>query len=92
MGDKVFKLLGTALAVAAGVGAKKVAENGWKIVMNDDPPANPEDPDTEMWEAISWALASGAVVALARLMMSRKWTQYYTASVGRRPANPDDVS
>lgn len=92
MGDKVFKLVGTALAVGAGVGAKKVAETGWRVIMNDTPPANPEDPETEMWEAVAWALASGAVVALARLLMTRKWTQYFAASTGRVPENADKVS
>ncbi len=92
MGDKVFKIVGTLVAVAAGVGAKKVVEAGWKLVMNEDPPANPEDPETEMWQAVSWALASGVVVGVARLLASRQWTKYYTASAGRAPANPDDVS
>ncbi len=92
MGDKVFKLLGTGLAVAAGIAAKQVATTGWKLVMHDDPPANPEDPETEMWEAVAWALASGAVIALARLMMTRKWTQYYAKSTGHLPENADSVS
>lgn len=92
MADRIFKLVGTGLAIGAGVAAKKVAESGWKVVMNDDPPANPEDPDTEMWEAVAWALASGAIIAIARLVMTRKWTEYYTASTGKPPENPDDVS
>ncbi|MDO5710818.1 MAG: DUF4235 domain-containing protein [Micrococcales bacterium] len=92
MGDKVFKLMGTGLAIAAGVVAKQVATGGWKLVMNDEPPANPEDPETEMWEAVAWALASGAVIALARLMMTRKWTQYYAKSTGGVPENADSVS
>mgnify|MGYP003595940500 FL=1 len=92
MGDKVFKLLGTGLAIGAGIAAKQVATQGWKLVMHDDPPANPEDPDTEMWEAVAWALASGAAIALARLVMTRKWTQYYAKSTGHLPANPDSVS
>ncbi len=92
MGEKVFKLLGTGLAIAAGVAAKQVATQGWKLVMNDDPPANPEDPDTQMWEAVTWALASGAAIALARLVMTRKWTQYYVKSTGSIPENADSVS
>ena len=91
MGEKVFKLLGTGLAIAAGVAAKQVATQGWKLVMNDDPPANPEDPDTQMWEAVTWALASGAAIALARLVMTRKWTQYYIKSTGSIPENADSV-
>lgn len=92
MGDKVFKLLGTAFAVGAGLAAKKAAEKSWKVVMHTDPPANPEDPETAMWEAVAWAVGSGAFVALARLLIARKWTQYFIASTGRAPANPNDVS
>ncbi len=91
MSDKMFKLLGTGLAIGAGLVAKEVATRGWKLVMNDDPPSNPEDPDTEMWEAVSWALASGAIIGIARLVMARKWTQYYTKSTGHHPANPNAV-
>ncbi|GMA42220.1 DUF4235 domain-containing protein [Mobilicoccus caccae] len=92
MGEKVFKILGTAAAVGAGVLAKKISEGGWKAVMASDPPANPEDPDTEMYEAIAWALFSGAVISLVRMLVSRQWTQYYAKSTGRRPSNPNDVS
>lgn len=91
MGEKVFNVLGTVVGLGASIVAKKVSEGGWKAVMASDPPANPEDPDTEMYEAILWALFSGAVIAVVRMLVSRKWTQYYTKSTGRRPSNPNDV-
>ena len=92
MGDKLFKIVGTALAVGSAAVAKKVSEGGWKAVMASDPPANPEDPDTTLAEAIAWAAISGAIIALARMLATRQWTQYYAKSTGRRPANPNDVS
>lgn len=92
MADKVYKAIGTVAAIGAGTLAKQASEKGWKAVMASDPPANPEDPDTEMREAILWAIASGAIIAVARMYASRKWTQYYTKSTGKAPANPDDVS
>ncbi|WP_226343775.1 DUF4235 domain-containing protein [Agilicoccus flavus] len=92
MGDKVFKLVGAGVAFGATVLARQIATKGWKAVMNEEPPANPEDPDTEMWQALVWAVVSGAVIAIVRLMATRKWTQYFTASTGKRPSNPDDVS
>ncbi|WP_313023364.1 DUF4235 domain-containing protein [Mobilicoccus sp.] len=92
MSDKVFKIVGTGLAVGAGVLAKKVSEGGWKAVMANDPPANPEDPDTTLAEAIAWAALSGALIALARMLATRQWTQYYAKSTGHKPANPNDVS
>ncbi|GAB48927.1 DUF4235 domain-containing protein [Mobilicoccus pelagius] len=92
MGDKLFKIVGTALAVGSGALAKKVSEGGWKAVMASDPPANPEDPDTKLVEAVLWAAASGAIIALARMLATRQWTQYYAKSAGHKPANPNDVS
>lgn len=92
MGEKVFKLVGMAAAMAAGIAAKQVATRGWKLVMNDDPPANPEDPETQMWEAVTWALASGAAIALARLVATRKWTAYVAKSTGQVPASANSVS
>jgi thiazole synthase ThiGH ThiG subunit len=90
--DRMFKLIGTGAAIGAAALAKQVSEKGWKAVMASDPPANPEDPDTELWEAIAWAVASGAVIAVARMMASRQWTKYYTKSTGHAPANPNEVS
>ncbi|QQS02434.1 MAG: DUF4235 domain-containing protein [Austwickia sp.] len=92
MNDRMFKLIGTGAAIGAAALAKQVSEKGWKAVMASDPPANPEDPDTELWEAIAWAVASGAVIAVARMMASRQWTKYYTKSTGHAPANPNEVS
>lgn len=92
MGDRMFKLIGTAAAIGAAAVAKQVSEKGWKAVMATDPPANPEDPDTELWEAIAWAVASGALIALARMLATRQWTKYYAKSTGSVPANPNEVS
>lgn len=92
MGDKVFKLVGTGAAIGAAAIAKQVSEKGWKAVMATDPPANPEDPDTQLWEAILWACASGAVIALARMLATRQWTKYYLKSTGNVAVNPDDIS
>lgn len=92
MGEKVFKLLGTLSAILAGVLAKQVATQGWKLVMASDPPANPEDPQTEWGEAVAWAVASGAVIGIARLFATRKATQYYIKSTGQIPQNANEVS
>lgn len=91
MGDKLFKILGTAVALGASAVAKKATEGGWKAVMATDPPANPDDPDTELYEAILWAVFSGAVIALIRMLASRQWSKYYTKTTGHKPANPNEV-
>lgn len=91
MGEKAFKLLGTVAAMGAGLIARQVVTRGWRLVMATDPPDNPEDPDTEWREAVTWAVASGAVISVARLFATRKATQYYATSTGRVPADADAV-
>ncbi|GAB78448.1 Protein of unknown function [Austwickia chelonae] len=92
MGEKVFKYVGMGAAVGAAAFARVVTEKGWRAVMASDPPSNPEDLDTELWEALLWAAASGAVIALARMYATRQWTRYYAKSTGHLPANPNDIS
>ncbi len=92
MSEKAFKMIGAAAALGAATVARQVTTHGWKAVMASDPPANPEDADTELWEAVAWAVASGALIAVARMLATRKWTQYYERSTGKRPANPNDIS
>ncbi|MBK7720904.1 MAG: DUF4235 domain-containing protein [Austwickia sp.] len=92
MSDRAYKMIGTAAAIGAATLAKQVTTHGWKAVMATDPPANPEDPDTQLWEAIAWAVASGAIIAVARMLATRQWTQYYVKSTGKRPDNPNAVA
>lgn len=92
MSEKAFKMIGTAAALGAATVAKQATTHGWKAVMASDPPVNPEDPDTELWEAIAWAVASGAIIAVARMLATRQWTKYYAKSTGKRPTNPNEIS
>ena len=85
MGALVWKVLGTSAAVGAAVLAKKLVTTGWVAATGKEPPANPEDPEVSWPEAIGWAVASGAVVGLARLLAMRKAASYYAKSAGHPP-------
>jgi len=87
-----WKVLGTGAAVLAGVLAKRLVTAGWKLGTGNPPPVNPEDPDVSWKEAIGWAVASGAVVGIARLLATRKAAAYYTKSAGHRPKGMNEVS
>jgi len=84
--SKVWKVFGTVSAIAAGVVTKKLLEVGWKTATGHEPPANPEHPDVQWWEAVSFAIASGAAIGVARMLMARKAAEYYRKSTGRLPA------
>ena len=85
MGALAWRVIGTGAALAAGVLAERGVKAGWKLATGNEPPTIPEDPDTNWTEAVSWALLSGAVVGLARLLATRRAAEYYRRSTGELP-------
>lgn len=85
MGETLWKLATTGAAIGGGVLAKKVTETTWRFVTGGDSPSNPEDPDIEWKEAIAFALLSGALVQLARMMINRESTRAFQKSTGHLP-------
>ena len=59
--------------------------SGWTAATGKEPPANPEDPEVSWPEAVGWAVASGALIGVARLVATRKAAAYYTKSAGHPP-------
>jgi len=92
VGGLVWKILGTGAAVAAAVVAKQVVTRGWTAATGKPPPANPEDPEVSWPEAVGWAVASGALIGVARLLATRKAAEYYTKSAGHPPKGLQNVS
>ena len=91
MSAKLYNAIGALLAVGAGFAAQKLIEVLWRVVMNDDPPDNPEDPEVSLGQAVSWAVASGMVIAVAKLLTTRQWTRYYADATGKNPAVEEDA-
>ena len=90
--SKTFKIFGTVSAIAAGVATKKLLEVAWKTATGHAPPENPEHPDVQWWEALSFAIASGATIGVARMLTARKAAEYYRKSTGRLPAGLKDMA
>ena len=78
----VFSLISTLGAAAL---AKKGLDTGWKAATGKKPPANPADPDVDVWEAVAWAAASGTFIALAKMFAQRRAAGYYARSTGHLP-------
>ena len=85
MGALVWKVLGTGAAVGAAVVARKLLTRGWTAATGKEPPANPEDPEVSWQEAVGWAVVSGAVIEVTRLLATRKAAAYYAKSAGHPP-------
>ena len=83
--SKVWSVFSLLAAVSAAAVAKKTLDKTWRAATGKNPPANPADPDVDLWEAITWAAISGTFVAIARMLASRKAADYYTKSTGHLP-------
>jgi Protein of unknown function (DUF4235) len=87
--SKVWSVFSLAAALGAAALAKKGLNTSWRAATGKNPPANPADPDVDLWEAITWAAVSGTFVGIARMLASRKAADYYAKSTGHLP--PDLV-
>jgi thiazole synthase ThiGH ThiG subunit len=83
--SKVWSVFSVVAALGAAAVARKALTTGWKAATGKQPPANPADPDVDMKEAVAWAVASGTLVALARMLASRRAANYYLKSTGELP-------
>lgn len=80
--DMVTKVAVTLGAVAAAMVARKVLAVGWKGVTGHEPPSDPRSQDTDWQVAALWAIASGALIGVARLAAERK----VASTLTRKPA------
>ena len=88
-GSKIWTAFSLAAALGAAAVSKKVLNQSWRAATGKNPPANPADPDVEIWEAVAWAAVSGTAIALARMLATRKAANYYARSTGHLPPGLD---
>jgi hypothetical protein len=65
----------TALVATLGVTAvvKKAVDATWRVGSGGkEPPTDPANPDTELREAVAWAVVSGAAISVARMFLARR--------------------
>lgn len=84
-GSKMWSVFSLVSALGAAAVARKGLDKGWEAATGKKPPENPADPDIEVWEAVVWAMITGAFVALARMVAQRKAAGYYRKSTGHLP-------
>jgi hypothetical protein len=88
----VWRAVGTVAGVAAAFGTRKLLQSMWHVTTGGDPPANPAAPDTTWREAVSWAVASGVAVAVARLVAQRGAAEAWKAAKGHYPEGLESVA
>ena len=87
-----WKVGGTLTAVAAGYAARKLMMAGWRAAKHNDPPSNPASRTTTWGEALSWAVASGVGMAVARLIAMRGAAAGWEKFRGALPPGLEDVA
>lgn len=86
----VAKLATTGAALAASFIAKKATDGTWSFVTGKEVPDNPDDPDIDIKEAILFAILSGALIALARMIANRQTTKVLGKVQGKSSAQVAD--
>lgn len=84
-GSKAWSVMSLGAALGSAAVAKKTLNTGWKAATGKQPPANPADPDVDLWEAVAWAAASGTFVAVVKMLATRRAANYFLKSTGHLP-------
>ena len=74
--DLTWTIIGSAVALAAGTVAKKVVAGGWEKRRGGLPD---DSAQTSIAEAVAFAVVSGVVVGVARLLAQRGAAKLYKA-------------
>ena len=88
--SKVWGVFSLVAALLAATGARKALTTSWKAATGKPPPANPASPDVEMREALVWAAVSGTIIAVARMLATRRAAHYSERSTGHLPPGVAD--
>lgn len=83
--SRVWSIFSLAAALLGATVARKSLTAAWQKATGKNPPANPADPDVDLWEAVLWAVVSGTAVQLARMLATRRAANYYARSTGHLP-------
>ncbi len=77
------------VGIVTGVVVRKVADRAvtavWRRTKHSEPPADPAAPGTPWGEAVSWAVASGVAMAVARLLATRGTATAKMKITGKAP-------
>jgi hypothetical protein len=83
--ELAWMLLAGLTTIAATIVTRKILTVGWKFVTGNNPPDSPDNPDLGTTEAVTWALASGVGIAVARLFATRKAAKAFQWATGDLP-------
>jgi hypothetical protein len=80
-----WTLVAAGSALAAGKLVQGALDRGWRAVTDDEPPDDPADARVPWGAALAWTAATGAAIAVARLLAQRGAAAGWRRATGRRP-------
>lgn len=91
LGKVVYKVIGIGSGLVAAKVARAALDKGWAKAKGGEPPRNPAVPGTSWSEALTWAVASGVAVAVARLVTDKGVASTWAKVTGALPPGVEDV-
>lgn len=67
----LFKLLGTAVSIGAGIVGSKLVNAAWEKTTGNKPPQKGDDAEASLRAALSFAVISAAVSAVIQVLTNR---------------------
>jgi hypothetical protein len=83
--DQMWNGVASIAAVGAVAATKPLVERTWKLVSGREAPGNPAHQDVSWGEAIMWALLTGALVGVIRLLAQRAAASAWAKARGDYP-------
>lgn len=77
----VWKIYAGAVGAVTTIATQKLITQVWKAAAGEEPP-EPSDPETPLFLAITWAVASGVGIGLTQLMVNRFTARQWQRSIG----------
>ncbi len=78
------RIVQTAAVIVAGVLANKLVAYTWQKATGRPTPTDPSHPDIGLREAVTYAVFSGTLIAIIRLIAVRSAARYLLAPSGER--------
>lgn len=79
----VWKIYMGVLGAVTTIAAQKLVTKGWELATGDEPPS-PNDPETPLSVAVSWALASGIGIGVTQLLTNRMAANRWSKAMGHK--------
>lgn len=77
----LWKIYVGVIGAVTTVVAKKLVVTSWKVVTGEEPP-KATDPETPVFAAVSWALASGVGIGVTQLLTQRLAARHWSKGIG----------